>query len=76
MFAEDGGESLDEVLDALFCTQAANVADERGAVGEGGGDGEGGEVEEMLVGDEDFVAVRGEIPFGDENWRICYYIIC
>ena len=32
--AEDGGESLDEVLDAFFPTQPAYVADEGRAVGE------------------------------------------
>jgi hypothetical protein len=63
MIFKDGGQGLDEVLDAFFCAQAADVANERGAVGIGDGDGEGGEVEEVAVGDEDFVATIFEVPF-------------
>lgn len=61
--AEDGREGLGEVLDALLPAQSADVADEGRTVGQGGGDGEGLEVEEVLVGDEDFVAVGFEVPF-------------
>ena len=62
MFAEDGGQGLGKVLDAFFCAQAADVADKRWAVFVWGGHGEGGKVEEVLAGDEDFVAVGGEVP--------------
>lgn len=62
LFAEDGGECLGEMLDALFRTQAADVADKRRAVGVGGGYGEGGEVEEVLPGDEDLVFIHDKIP--------------
>jgi hypothetical protein len=55
--AEDGGEGLGEVLDAFLPAQPADVADEGRAVRQRGGDGEGVEVEEVAVGDEDFVAV-------------------
>ena len=65
MVAENSGECLGEMLDAFLPAEAADVADERWAVVIGDGDGEGGEVEEMAVGDEDFVAVRSEVPFGD-----------
>ena len=65
--AEDGGEGLGEVLDTLLPAQPADVADEGRTVGEGGGDGEGLEVEEVTVGDEDFVAIGFEVPFGDEG---------
>jgi len=50
------------VLDAFFPTQPADVADEGRSVRQGGGDGEGVEVEEVLVSDEDFVAVGFEVP--------------
>ena len=60
--AEDGRECLGEMLDAFLPTQPADVADERGAVVIWDGDGEDGEVEEMAVGDEDFVAVGCEGP--------------
>ena len=60
--AEDGGECPDEMLDAFFRTHPADVADEEGAVFVWGGHGEGGKVEEVLAGDEDFVAVGGEVP--------------
>jgi len=56
--AEDGRECLGEMLDAFLPSQTADVADEVGAVVIGGGDSEGGEVEEVAMGDEDFVAVR------------------
>jgi len=59
---EDGGEGLGEVLDAFLPAQPADVADEGGAVGQGGGYGEGVEVEEVVVGDEDLVAVGFEVP--------------
>ena len=68
--AEDGGEGLDEVLDAFFPAQPTDIADERRAVGQGGGDGEGIEIEEMLVGDADFVVVFFEIPFLNKARRI------
>ena len=55
------------MLDAFLATQPADVADEGRAIGQGGGDGEGVEVEEVTVGDEDFVAVGFEVPFGDEG---------
>lgn len=58
------------MLDALLPAQPADVADEGGTVGEGGGDGEGLEVEEVLVGDEDFVAVGFEVPIRNKAWRI------
>ena len=61
--AEDGREGLGEVLDALLSAQSADVADEGWAIGQGGGDGEGVEVEEVLVGDEDLVAIFFEVPF-------------
>ena len=64
--AEDGWESQGEVPDAFLPAQPADVADERGAVGQRGGDGEGVEIEEVAVGDEDFVAVGFKVPFGDE----------
>lgn len=64
--AEDGGEGLGEVLDAFLPAQPADVADKGRAVGQGSGDREGLEVEEVAVGDEDFVAVGFKIPFGDE----------
>jgi len=54
------------VLGAFLPAQPADVADEGGTVRQGGGDGEGLEVEEVLVGDEDFVAVGFEVPLGDE----------
>jgi hypothetical protein len=60
--SKDGGEGLGEVLDAFLPAQPADVADEGRAVRQGGGDGEGVEIEEMLMGDENFVAVfRGSI---------------
>ena len=68
--AENSGECLGEMLDAFLCAQAADVADEVGAVVIGGGDSEGGEVEEVTMGNEDFVAVGGEVPFGDEGGRV------
>lgn len=55
------------MLDAFFPTQPADVADEGRSVRQGGGDGEGVEVEEVLVSDEDLVAVFFEVPFGDER---------
>lgn len=61
--SEGGGKCLGEMLDTFFSTQAADVADERGAVVIGGGDGEGGEVEEVLVGDEVFFIPHFEIIF-------------
>ena len=70
LVAEDGGEGLGEVLDAFFPTQPADVADEGRSVRQGGGDGEGVEVEEVLVSDEDLVAVFFEVPFGDEGWGV------
>ena len=59
---EDGGEGLGEVLDAFLPAQSADIADEGGAVRQGGGDGEGIEVEEVLVSDEDFIPVFFKIP--------------
>jgi len=50
------------VLDAFLPTQPADVADEGRSVRQGGGDGEGVEVEEMLVSDEDFIPVFFKIP--------------
>ena len=72
---EDRGEGLDKVLDAFFLAQPANVADEERAVAQGGGDSEGIEIEEVLVSDANFVAVRFEIPSGDETRRIENQII-
>ncbi len=63
---KDCGQSLGEMLDALLSAQPADVADEGRAVGKWGGDGEDLEVEEVLVGDEDLVAVGFEMPFGDD----------
>lgn len=68
--AEDGRKGLGEVLNPLLTAQPANVADEEMAVGKWGGDGEGFEVEEVAVGDEDFVAVRFEVPARNKAWRI------
>ena len=70
LVVEDGREGLDEVLDAFFSAQPSNVANEGRAVRQGGGGGEGLEIKEVAVGDEDFVAVGFEIPFSDEIWRI------
>lgn len=70
MASEDGREGLSEVLDTFLPTQSADVADEGGARGQGGGDGEGGEIEEVLMGNEDFVAVGFKVPFGDEGGGI------
>ena len=42
----------------------------------GGGDGEGIEVEEVLVGDENFVAVFFEVPFGDEGGGSRQQLFC
>ena len=67
---EDGGEGLGEVLDAFLPAQSADVADERGPAGQRSGDGEGAEVEEVLVGDEDFVTIMFKVPFFDEAWRV------
>ena len=67
---EDGGEGLGEVLDALLPAQSADIADEGGAVRQGGGDGEGVEVEEVLVSDEDLVAVGLEVPLRYKARRI------
>jgi len=53
------------MLNALLPAQPADVADKGWAGGQGGGDGEGVEVEEMAVGDEDFVAVGLEVPLRD-----------
>ncbi|HUM44551.1 MAG TPA: hypothetical protein PKI14_16525, partial [Fervidobacterium sp.] len=36
---------------------------------------EGVEVEEVAVGDEDFVAVGFEVPFGDEAGRVENYSV-
>lgn len=63
------------MLDALLAAQPAYVADERRAVGKWGGDGEGVEVEEVPMGDEDLVAVGLEVPFIDKVRRINYNII-
>ena len=68
--AENGREGLGEVLDAFLPAQSADIADEGGAVRQGGGDGEGIEVKKVAVSDEDFVAVGFEVPFGDESRRI------
>ena len=65
--AEDGREGLGEVLHAFLPAQPTDVADEGRAIGQGSGDGEGVEVEEVLVGDTDFVAVGLEVPFGDKS---------
>jgi len=64
------------MLDAFFCAQAADVADDRGTFGQGGGDGEGGEVEEVLVGDEDFIVIGSQIPRLNKARRINDEIIC
>lgn len=61
--AEDGGKCLSEVLDALLSAQPTDVADEGSAVGQRGDDGECLKIEEVTVGDEDFVMVFFEIPF-------------
>ena len=53
------------MLDAFFPTQPADVADEGRSVRQGGGDGEGVEVEEVLVSDEDLVAVGLELVILD-----------
>lgn len=45
------------MLDAFLLVQPADVADEGWAGGQGGDGGEIAEVEEVLMGDEDFVAV-------------------
>ena len=50
------------MLDAFYPTQPADVADEGRSVRQGGGDGEGVEVEEMLMGNENFGAVFFEVP--------------
>ena len=72
LVAEDGGEGLGEVLDTFLPAQPADVADEGRAVGQGSGDGEGIEVEEVLVGDEDLVAVFFHITESDKTFRINY----
>ncbi len=64
------------MLDAFFGTQTTYIANERGTVRMGNRDGEGGEVEEMVAGDEDFVAVWGEVIIIDELWRINNYFFC
>lgn len=63
LVAKDGGEGPGEVLDALLPAQAADVADEGRAVVQGGGGGEGVEVEEVAVGDENFVSIFIQFPF-------------
>lgn len=54
---EDGWEGLGEVLDAFLSAQPADVANAGRAVGQRGGDGEGVEIEEVAVGDEDFTTI-------------------
>ncbi len=51
------------MLDAFLPAQPADVADEGRTGGQRGGDGEGVEIEEMAMGDENFVAVGFEVPF-------------
>ncbi|HBX87118.1 MAG TPA: hypothetical protein DEG09_00705, partial [Marinilabiliaceae bacterium] len=50
--------------------QSADIADEGGAVRQGGGDGEGIEVKKVAVSDEDLVAIMFKVPFFDEAWRV------
>lgn len=70
MIVKDGRECLGEMLDTFFCAKTADVADEVRAVRMWGCDGKDGKVEEVLAGDEDFVAVGCEVPFGDEGGRV------
>ena len=72
---EDAGKGLDKMLNALLIAQSADIADEGGAGGKRCGDGECVEVEEVLVGDEDFVAIGFEVTLGDEYWAIDYKFI-
>ena len=60
--AEDGREGLGEMLDAFLPAQPADVAYEGRPVGQGGGDGEDVEIEEVAVGDEDRVFIGFKIP--------------
>ena len=73
---EDGGKGLGKMLNALLIAQPADIADEGRAGGKRRGDGECVEVEEVLVGDEDFVAIRFEVPLGDEGGGIEDEIVC
>jgi hypothetical protein len=50
-----------------FSLLSADVADEGMAVGKWGGDAEGVEVEEVLAGDEDLVAVGFELIILNER---------
>lgn len=63
--AEDRGEGLGEVLDAFLPAQPADVANKGGAVAQVGSDSEGVEIEEMPVGDDNFVAVFFELVILD-----------
>jgi len=58
------------MLDSFFRAQAADVTDEELAVRKGCGDGEGVEIKELMVGNEDFVSVVFEMPFGTKSRRI------
>ena len=63
------------MLDAFLPAQPADVADERRASGKRGGDGEGLEIEEVAVGDEDFISIFSQLPKSYEIWRVQYNII-
>lgn len=70
LVAKDCGKRPDKILDAFLLAQPADIADPARPVRHGNGSGECFKIEEVLVRDENFVAVEFELPVGNKYRRI------